>query len=60
MTDAQHSEEKEALEDAIGRTAIYRGVALCVPSITRVGGWVTHDDGSVTGPNYTVTCAPSA
>lgn len=59
MTDAQHSEEKEALQDAIGRTAIYRGVALCTPSITRVGSWVTHDDGSVTGPNYTVTCEPS-
>ena len=33
MTDAQHSEEKEALEDAIGRTAIYRGIVLCTPSV---------------------------
>ena len=60
MTDAQHSEEKEALEDAIGRAAVYRGVALCLPEITRVGSWLTRDDGTVTGPNYTVTCAPSA
>jgi len=59
MVDTPHNEEKEALQQAIATAAVYRGVTLCLPQITRTGSWVTRGDATVIGPGYTVTCLPS-
>lgn len=56
---SNHNEEKEAIEAALSRVAIYRGVPLCAPSITRVDDWQVEEDGSIIGPTYTVDCKPS-
>jgi hypothetical protein len=53
MTDTQHSQEKEALEDAANRLLAYPGIGqVATLTYTETTDWITHDDGSVTGTNY--------
>lgn len=53
MTDTQHSQEKEALEDAANRLLTYPGIGqVATLAYTETTDWITHDDGSVTGTNY--------
>jgi hypothetical protein len=53
MTDTQHSQEKEALEDAANRLLTYPGIGQVAQlSYTETTDWITHDDGSVSGTNY--------
>lgn len=53
MSDAQHMQQKEALQDGANRVLAegYRGLPIGNFGFTMVGMWVTHDDGSSTGPN---------
>lgn len=60
MSDAQHTQEKEALEDASNRLLVLDGVAIGTLAYTMVGTWTTKDGGVVTGPGYTVAFTPSA
>lgn len=52
MSDAKHNQQKEALEDATNRVASYRGINIGTIGYTMTTPWVTHDDGSITGPSY--------
>lgn len=53
MVDVQHSQEKEALEDAANRLLTYPGIGqVATLAYTEITDWITHDDGSVTGTNY--------
>lgn len=60
MSDAQHTQEKEALEDASNRLLVLDGQPVGTLAYTMVGTWTTKDGGVVTGPGYTVRFAPSA
>lgn len=60
MSDAQHTQEKEALEDASNRLLTLDGIALGTLAYTMVGTWTTKDGDVVTGPGYTVRFVPSA
>lgn len=60
MSDAQHTQEKEALEDASNRLLVVDGVVLGTLAYTMIGTWTAKDGGVVTGPGYTVAFRPSA
>jgi hypothetical protein len=59
MSDAQHSQEKEALEDAANRLLVVDGIVLGSFAFTEVGMWTTKDGGIIAGPGYTVTFTPT-
>ena len=60
MSDAQHTQEKEALEDASNRLLVVDGIVIGTLAYTMIGTWTTKDGGVVTGPGYTVAFRPSA